>query len=81
MANFRQDLRFELCFINGEGDFGNDPVEEGMRLFRIAGAIDSRIEPVPISVESFEKDTWLPLIYEIRKKGIEVYPNNLSSLI
>jgi uncharacterized protein len=53
-------------------DFGKDPVEEGMRLFRIAGGIDPRIEPVPISLESYEKDTWIPLIYEIRKKGMEV---------
>ncbi len=53
-------------------DFGKDPVEEGMQLFRIAGGIDPRIEPVPISLESYEKDTWIPLIYEIREKGVEV---------
>ncbi len=34
--------------------------------------IDPRIEPVPISSESYEKDTWIPLIYEIRQKGIEL---------
>ena len=53
-------------------DWGKDPVEEGMRLFVIAGKVDSRIEPVPISLESYEKDTWVPLIYEIREKGVEV---------
>jgi predicted nucleotidyltransferase len=52
--------------------FGRDRVEEGMNLFRIAGKIDSRIEPIPISSESYEKDTWIPLIYEIKQKGIEV---------
>jgi predicted nucleotidyltransferase len=52
--------------------FGKDRVEEGMNLFRIAGKIDTRIEPIPISSESYEKDTWIPLIYEIKQKGIEV---------
>jgi predicted nucleotidyltransferase len=53
-------------------NFGKDRVEEGMLLFRIAGKIDPRIEPVPISVESYNNDTWVPLIYEIRTKGIEL---------
>ena len=52
--------------------FGRDRVEEGMNLFRIAGKIDPRLEPIPISSESYEKDTWIPLIYEIKQKGIEV---------
>jgi uncharacterized protein len=72
-----EDSDIDIAIVSG--DFGNDPVEEGMRLFKIAGAIDSRIEPIPISVESFEKDTWLPLIYEIREKGIEVYANDIVS--
>lgn len=53
-------------------DFGKDRTEEGMLLFRIAGEIDTRIEPVPISLESYKNDTWIPLIYEIRTKGIEL---------
>lgn len=52
--------------------FGRDRVEEGMTLFKIAGRIDSRLEPVPISSESYENDTWIPLIYEIREKGVEL---------
>ncbi len=51
-------------------DFGKDKIKEGMFLFRMAGDIDPRIEPVPLSLESYEKDTWVPLIYEIKKKGI-----------
>jgi len=51
-------------------DFGKDQVEERMHLFRIAGAIDSRIEPMALSTRSFEKDTWIPIIYEIREHGI-----------
>jgi len=53
-------------------DFGKDRVEEGMRLFRIAGHIDSRLEPVPLSLEAYENDTWVPLIHEIRAKGIKL---------
>jgi hypothetical protein len=53
-------------------DFGKDRFEEGVRLFKIACEIDSLIEPVPISLESYEKDTWIPLIYEIRVNGIEL---------
>jgi predicted nucleotidyltransferase len=53
-------------------DFGKDPIEERMSLFRIAGGIDTRIEPVALSLISYENDTWLPLIYEIRTKGVEV---------
>ena len=39
---------------------------------QIAWRIDPRIERIPISSESYEKDTWIPLIYEIRQKGDEV---------
>ncbi|MEW6685804.1 MAG: nucleotidyltransferase domain-containing protein [Candidatus Edwardsbacteria bacterium] len=53
-------------------DFGKDRTEEGMTLFRIAGDVDPRIEPIPISLKSYEEDTWLPLIYEIRTKGVEI---------
>ena len=51
-------------------DFGKDQVEERMRLFRIAGGIDSRIEPIALSKRSFDKDTWIPIIHEIREHGI-----------
>ncbi|MBI5180963.1 MAG: nucleotidyltransferase domain-containing protein [Nitrospirae bacterium] len=53
-------------------DFGKDRYEEGVRLFQIASKIDPLIEPVPISVDSYKNDTWVPLIYEIRTKGIEL---------
>jgi len=53
-------------------DFGKDSYREGARLFEIAGKIDPRIEPFPISIESYENDTWIPLIYEIRKNGLEL---------
>jgi len=53
-------------------DFGKDRYEEGALLFEIAYKIDPLIEPVPISIESYENDTWIPLIYEIKKNGIEL---------
>jgi predicted nucleotidyltransferase len=53
-------------------DFGKDRFEEGKMLRRVAWRIDPRIEPVPISSESFENDTWIPLIHEIRSNGIEI---------
>lgn len=60
-------------------DFGKDPVEDGMQLFRIAGAIDPRIEPVPISLKSYLEDTWIPLIYEIRENGIEILEEAITT--
>lgn len=66
----RPDSDIDIAVISQ--DFGKDRIEEGMLLFRIAGEIDPRIEPVPISVKSYKNDTWVPLIYEIKTKGIEL---------
>ena len=52
--------------------FGKNRIMNGTRLFQIACGIDPRIEPIPLSVKEYERDTWLPLIYEIRTNGIEV---------
>lgn len=53
-------------------DFGQDRYEEGKLLFQIAWRVDPRIEPVPISSDSYKNDTWLPLIHAVREKGIEI---------
>ena len=53
-------------------DFGKDRYREGAKLFEIASEIDTRIEPVPISLNAYENDTWIPLIYEIREKGLDL---------
>ena len=66
----RSDSDIDIAVISE--DFGKDRVEEGMTLFRIAGKIDPRLEPVPFSIEMYENDTWIPLIYEIREKGVEL---------
>ena len=69
-GNFRSGSDLDLAIISP--DFGKDRFEEGKKLLQIAWRVDPRIEPVPISSESYENDTWIPLIYEIRQKGIEV---------
>ena len=66
----RPDSDIDVAVISK--NFGHDRVEEGMTLFRIAGKIDPRLEPIPISSDSYQNDTWVPLIYEIKKKGIEL---------
>lgn len=66
----RPDSDIDIAVVSK--NFGKDRVEEGMLLFRIAGKIDSRLEPVPISLKAYENNTWVPLIYEIREKGKEV---------
>ncbi len=53
-------------------DFGKNRYREGAKLFEIASKIDPLIEPVPFSSESYRNDTWNPLIYEIREKGIVI---------
>ncbi len=53
-------------------DFGKDRFEEGKMLLQTAWRIDPRIEPVPISLESYNNDTWIPLVYEIRQHGVEL---------
>lgn len=64
----RPDSDIDVAIVSK--DFGKDRIEEGMMLFRIAGTIDSRLEPVPISTKAYKEDIWNPLIYEIKKKGL-----------
>jgi predicted nucleotidyltransferase len=69
-GNARPDSDIDIAIISK--DFGKDRVEEGMTLFRIAGKIDPRLEPIPFSIKVFENDTWVPLVYEIRQKGVDL---------
>ncbi len=69
-GHYSDDSDIDVAIVSR--DFGRDRTEEGMMLFRIAGKIDARIEPVPISLKAYENDTWVPLIYEIREKGVEL---------
>ena len=54
------------------GGFGNDKFEESKLLLQTAWRIDPRLQPVPISTESFNKKTWVPLIHQIKASGIEI---------
>ena len=69
-GTFNRDSDIDVAIVSP--DFGRDRFEEGVKLFEIASKIDPRIEPVPISLNSYKKDTWLPLIYDIREKGVEI---------
>ena len=51
-------------------DFSEDRFEEGIKLARIAGQIDNRIEPIPFTPGSFVEDD--PLVWEIKKDGIPI---------
>lgn len=50
-GNTRNESDIDVAVISK--DFGKDIIEEGMRLFRLAGKVDSRIEPVPLSLMSY----------------------------
>jgi len=67
-GKFHQDSDIDVAIVSP--DFGKDRFEEGVKLLQIAYKIDPRIEPVSVSLKSYGEDTWLPLIYEIREKGI-----------
>jgi len=69
-GNFHAGSDLDVAVVSP--DFGKDRFEEGKMLLRMAWRIDPRIEPIPISSASYESDTWVPLIHEIRQKGIEV---------
>jgi len=53
-------------------DFGCDRYREGTLLNQIAWRINPRLHPVPISSDSFQNETWIPLVHEIRSHGLEV---------
>lgn len=53
-------------------DFGNDKFEESKLLLQTAWRVDPRLQPVPISSESFDKNTWIPLFHQIKENGIEI---------
>ena len=67
---FHENSDVDLAIISS--DFGKNKFEEGKLLLRIAWRIDPRLNPIPVSTEALEKDTWVPLIDEIRQKGIEL---------
>ena len=67
---FHENSDVDIAIVSS--DFGKNKFEEGKLLLRIAWRIDPRLNPIPVSTKAFEKDTWVPLINEIRQKGIEL---------
>lgn len=57
----------DVCIISPS--FGNDFVEEIVKLGKISHKIDSRIEPIPFNPERLN-DPYDPLAFEVRKNGI-----------
>jgi predicted nucleotidyltransferase len=53
-------------------DFSDDRFKERLRLMKIINSIDNRIEPVPYNPEQFTETD--PLVWEIKKHGIEINP-------
>jgi len=72
VAAGRQTPDSDLDIAVVSSDFGRDRFEEGKMLMRLAWRIDPRLHPVPLSTDSFHHDTWIPLVHEIRKHGIEI---------
>ena len=66
-GNIHEGSDIDLAVVSP--DFGQDRYEGGKLLFQMAWRVDPRIEPVPISSESYENDTWLPLIHAVRETG------------
>jgi predicted nucleotidyltransferase len=54
--------------------FGKDRIEEGILLRRIAWRIDSRLDPVPLTGDAFDKSDWIPLVHEIKTSGVPIRP-------
>jgi predicted nucleotidyltransferase len=69
-GNMKQYSDIDLAIISP--DFGNDKFEESKLLLQAAWRVDPRIQPMPISSESFSKKTWVPLIHQIKASGIEI---------
>ena len=64
------DSDFDVAIVSS--DFGHDRFKEGKMLTQLAWRIDTRLHPVPVSADSYNNDTWVPLIHEIRQHGVEV---------
>jgi predicted nucleotidyltransferase len=69
-GTYHKDSDIDVAVVSSS--FGKDRFEEGVKLFELAVKVDPRIEPVPISTKSYRYDTWIPLIYEIRTKGLDL---------
>jgi predicted nucleotidyltransferase len=51
-------------------DFDIDPIEQNIKLWKIAVSVDTRIAPISFSISEFQED-FIPIISEI-KNGIDL---------
>ena len=69
-GGIRADSDIDVAIISSQ--FGKDRIEEGAKLFEIAGEVDPKIEAILMSTKAWREDTWIPLIFEVKSKGIEI---------
>ena len=68
-GNAREDSDIDVCVVSPK--FGKDEIAEIGRLNFLRWKLDNRIEAHPVSSKDF-KETATPLIFEIKKYGVEV---------
>lgn len=51
-------------------DISHDRFEERIRLSKLASRIDTRIEPMPFTADTFVEEN--PIVWEIKRKGISI---------
>ncbi len=68
-GNARKDSDIDVCVVSPK--LGKNEVAEIGKLNFLRWKIDNRIEPHPVSSKDF-KSTATPLIFEIKKYGVEV---------
>ena len=66
----RKDSDIDIAIVSGK--FGHSRLKEGQFLFKKARLVDSRIEPIPVSVDDYRNNENSPILYEIKRSGIEV---------
>ena len=69
-GRMHEDSDLDIAIVSS--DLGTDRFEEGRMLLQTAWRIDPRLHPIPVSLDAYQNDTWVPLIHEIREHGIEV---------
>ena len=68
-GNARKDSDIDICIVSPK--LGKDEMAESSRLNFLHWKLDNRIEAHPVSSKDF-KETATPLIFEIKKYGVEV---------
>ncbi len=71
-ANGKDNVWSDIDLAVISSDFGKDRFRERTMLNSISYKIDPRIEPYPVGLYEFEKETWKTMIHEIKLNGIEI---------